>query len=103
MMAEEDALQEWGRVASRPQLGSILRRVREERGIAQIDLAGAAGVQRSTISAIENAQRSINIETLMPLLRALGVEIWIRDRADDPNNYTYEDMMRRHSGNRNDV
>lgn len=84
-----------GAVTNRPQLGRVLQRVRQARDLAQIDLAAAAGVQRSTISAIENSQRSVNMETLMRLLDVLGVEFCVRDRAGHESDIAADAVLTR--------
>ena len=94
---------EWGTVVNRPRLGTVLQRIRQARDLAQVDLAAAAGVQRSTISAIENAQRSVNMETLMRLLDILGVEICIRDRAGHESAITADDVVKSHLGTAHDA
>ncbi|WP_419944784.1 helix-turn-helix domain-containing protein [Candidatus Poriferisodalis sp.] len=83
-------------MTNRPQLGTVLQRVRQARDLAQIDLAAAAGVQRSTISAIENSQRSVNMETLMRLLDVLGVEFCVRDRIDHESNISADAVAASH-------
>ena len=70
--------------------------------LAQIDLAAAAGVQRS-ISAIENSQRSVNMETLMRLLDVLGVEICIRDSDSREPGFTADAVVASHLGTDHDA
>jgi len=54
--------------------GENLRRLREERGISQEQLANAAGLHRTHISLIERDRRSVRLETLERLAIALGIE-----------------------------
>ena len=100
MPQDEPQPPQWGVIVTRPQLGKALRRVREARDIAQVDLADAARVQRSTISAIENSHRSVNVETLMRLCDALDVEICLRDRQTPRPALTGAEMHRPHTGGR---
>jgi transcriptional regulator with XRE-family HTH domain len=52
-----------------------IRRVREHRGLTQVELAERAAVRQATISAIENAQTSgVEFDVLARLAEALGVE-----------------------------
>jgi transcriptional regulator with XRE-family HTH domain len=51
-----------------------LRRIREERGLSQADLAAASGVDRATINQVEGDRRSPTLATLNKLADALGVE-----------------------------
>jgi transcriptional regulator with XRE-family HTH domain len=52
-----------------------LRRIREEAGLSQSQLARDSGVDRATINKIEQGKRSPSIATLESLSRALGVEM----------------------------
>ena len=102
MMEDQFPTPEWGSVTTRPQLGAVLQRVRQSRKLAQVDLADAAGVQRSTISAIENSRRSINVETLMRLFDVLGIEMCVRDRHEAAPSITEEFLIGRHLGSSGD-
>jgi XRE family transcriptional regulator, regulator of sulfur utilization len=53
--------------------GARLKELRESRSISQEQLAHAAGLHRTHISLIERGQRSIRLETLERLSKALGV------------------------------
>jgi transcriptional regulator with XRE-family HTH domain len=52
-----------------------LRRIREERGMSQGDLAAASGVDRVTINQVERGRRKPSLGTLEKLATALGVEL----------------------------
>lgn len=56
-------------------VGKVVRRLREERGLNQAQLAVSVGTGPSAISQIENGKRSPNSETLVKLARALEVEM----------------------------
>ncbi len=53
--------------------GENIRRVRLKRGLSQEQLAAKAGLHRTAISLIENAERSSTLETVEKLARALKV------------------------------
>jgi transcriptional regulator with XRE-family HTH domain len=55
-------------------VGQEIRRVREERGLNQAQLAVVVGTGPAAISRIENGRQSPNTETLERIARALGVE-----------------------------
>jgi transcriptional regulator with XRE-family HTH domain len=56
-------------------VGKTIRRLREERGLNQAQLAVSVGTGPSAISQIENGRRNPNSETLAKLARALEVEV----------------------------
>jgi transcriptional regulator with XRE-family HTH domain len=56
-------------------VGKTIRRLREERGLNQAQLAVSVGTGPSAISQIENGKRNPNSETLVRLARALEVEV----------------------------
>jgi transcriptional regulator with XRE-family HTH domain len=58
---------------SAPYFGERLRVLREARGMSQNALAEASGLHRTHISLIETNQRSVRLETIHKLARALDV------------------------------
>lgn len=56
-------------------IGKTIRRLREERGLNQAQLAVSVGTGPSAISQIENGRRNPNSETLLKLANALEVEV----------------------------
>ena len=52
-----------------------LRALRTQRGWSLDDLAGRAGLSASTVSRIETGKRTIGLDVLVPLARALGVRL----------------------------
>lgn len=54
--------------------GRRVRALREERGLSQEALADAAGLHRTHISLIERGQRSVRLETVARLARALRTQ-----------------------------
>jgi transcriptional regulator with XRE-family HTH domain len=63
------------RTSSRSKALSRLRELREEQGFSQYGLAQESGVGRSTIAALETAQRGAHPSTMRSLARALGVRV----------------------------
>ena len=65
---------EEGRVhATRVHLAFHVRRLREERGWSQLDLAGACGLHRTHVSRLENALYNASIYTVDNIAQAFGV------------------------------
>lgn len=58
------------------QFGKNVRRVREEKGWPQDELAVKAGLTRSYVSDLERGVRNPSVAALGQLADALGVEPW---------------------------
>jgi transcriptional regulator with XRE-family HTH domain len=58
-----------------PALAALLKRLREERGITQEQLAFDAGITTSALSRIERAQNSPGWTTVLQIIRALRVSL----------------------------
>ena len=54
-------------------IGANLRKIRDEKGFSQQDLANRCDVERAKISRIENATEDFLLSTLLELASALGV------------------------------
>jgi transcriptional regulator with XRE-family HTH domain len=54
--------------------GERVRHLREDRGMSQEDLADAARLHRTHISLIERGRRSVRLDTVEQLARALAVQ-----------------------------
>lgn len=55
--------------------GRNVRRLREERGLTQAELAARAGLNRSYVGGVERGQRRIGIGNIAKLARALAVKV----------------------------
>ena len=67
------------RYADRARIGSIIRRIREERGIEARDLAKLAGIDAANLSRIENGKYSVGIDILSKIAAVLGKKIDLVD------------------------
>ena len=57
-------------------LSAVLKRLREERGLTQLELAKKAGVAQGYISALEAEQKSNpSVAVMRKLAKALGVPL----------------------------
>jgi transcriptional regulator with XRE-family HTH domain len=60
-----------------------LRRIREQRGLSQTQLAEAAGCSQPTISKLEKGEKNVTLDMLESIARALRVEPWELFGIDD--------------------
>jgi transcriptional regulator with XRE-family HTH domain len=56
-------------------LGAHLRSLRQDRGLSQMALGEAAGLDRAFIGFIERGERDFGVSHLWPLAAALGVDL----------------------------
>lgn len=68
----------------RQRLGATVRKLREERGLTQEELAVRSGVDRKSINRLENASYSPAVDRLYPLAAALGVPVTALFESEPP-------------------
>lgn len=56
-------------------LGAEIKQARRELGLKQADLSLVAGVSRRTVHAIEHGKPTVRLDALMPVLRAVGLDL----------------------------
>ncbi len=56
-------------------VGSVIKRLRKERGLTQEVLSGLAGIGRSHLAMIENNSKQANFETIWKLSNALNIPV----------------------------
>jgi HTH-type transcriptional regulator/antitoxin HipB len=61
-------------------LGPLVRRRRRELGLTQEEVAGVAGTGVRFISDLETGKRSVQLDTLLKVLAALGLQLIVRTR-----------------------
>src|SRR5262245_59462886 len=63
--------------------GQVLKRLRQEAGLSQMDLAVKAGLNLFTVAKIEQGHREPSWATVQALARALGVscEVFVEPQA----------------------
>lgn len=54
-------------------LAANVRRIRNDTGLSQEELADRAGMHRTYISSIERSERNVSLENIFALARALGI------------------------------
>jgi len=60
-----------------PAVGEAIRRLRQQKGMSQTELAQRARLTQATVSRIESGARRGDIETLTLIAAALGLALWI--------------------------
>lgn len=69
-------------VARTPQqMGDALRRFRKLKQLTQRDISGQVGMRQATISSVENGDPGTRLKTLTEILRALNLELVLRERG----------------------
>jgi predicted transcriptional regulator/transcriptional regulator with XRE-family HTH domain len=71
-------------------IGPQLRRLRQERGETQVQMARKLGISTSYVNLLENNQRSVSVAILLRMFEAYGVD-W-RDIAEDDTNTRLSDL-----------
>lgn len=56
-------------------LGENLRKVREQRGLSQEELAFKAGVHRTYVGGVERGEYNVTVLTLHRFVHALGINL----------------------------
>ena len=75
-----------------------LRALRLQRGWSLDDLGARAGLSASTISRIETGKRTIGLDVLVPLTRALAVRLDELVAADDTDDVVIRPAPAKHDG-----
>ncbi|RZL94726.1 MAG: helix-turn-helix domain-containing protein [Variovorax sp.] len=57
------------------EIGSFLRQARKDRAMTASQLAQEAGVSRNTLGALEAGRGNVELNTLLALLKSLGLEL----------------------------
>ena len=65
-----------GKVRNAQSAGSIVRRVREEKGVSRAELSSETGIGTRTIYALEQGEsRNFGLENYLKILAALGLDM----------------------------
>lgn len=67
-------------------LGSMIKQTRKERNMTQEQLGELIGVQKSTISKLENHAKNITLDTIIRVFKALEAKIKFSIELDNNRN-----------------
>lgn len=67
-------------------LGPVIARVREDRGVRQEELAESLGFARSYLAALESGRPVIQLSRLFQVMRRLGIRVTLSfERTEQPD------------------
>ncbi len=68
------------------EVGFNIRRIREERGLSQEELAALAGLHRAYVGQIERGEKNMGLKNLEKIAKALEVPVrFLVDVSEFPN------------------
>jgi HTH-type transcriptional regulator/antitoxin HipB len=77
-------------IRSNKELGKIIRLVRKNKNMRQVDVAKKASVRQALVSELENGVTAAKVDTIIKVLAALEMDLTIvsRRKAEfDPREY----------------
>jgi HTH-type transcriptional regulator/antitoxin HipB len=74
-------LAEPDKLTSSAQLGKLVRQIRKEQGLTQLDLAGLAGLSNRFIIDLERGKATLQIQKVFDVLVLLGVELTAKRKS----------------------
>lgn len=85
-MQEKSGLLEKFLQQKREETGVRIREIREKRGLSQEELSSRLGINRATISKIENGKFAITIDYLYKLAWHLDFDVSLSEPKSDQSN-----------------
>jgi HTH-type transcriptional regulator/antitoxin HipB len=62
-------------------LGELVRQVRKQQGLTQLDLAGLAGLSNRFIIDLERGKETLQMQKALDVLTLLGLELAVRRKS----------------------
>jgi len=62
-------------------LGKLVRQLRAEQGLLQIDLAGLAGTGNRFIVDLERGKPTLQLQKVLDVLDLMGLEVFVRSKG----------------------
>lgn len=76
-----DSPEQPARLSSTAELGALVRKIRKEQGLTQLDVAGLAGLSNRFIIDLERGKETLQIGKVLDVLSLLGVELSARKKT----------------------
>lgn len=70
-----------GTLSSTLELGRLVRSVRKEQGLTQLDVAGLAGRSNRFVIDLERGKSTLQMQKVLDVLALLGLEVLIRKKS----------------------
>lgn len=74
------------------QIGMLIRRARRKQRLNQAEIGARCGLRQETISLIENGNSAVRLDTLLVVLAALELDLFIGPRPE-PASFDIEDLI----------
>lgn len=68
------------------QLSHVIKGIRNQKSLRQIDIQKRTGMFQKTVSALEDHPETVSIECFMKLLSALDLELCLQDKPKETDN-----------------
>jgi len=68
-------------LSSIAQLGQLVREVRKEQGLTQLDVAGLAGLSNRFIIDLERGKETLQVQKVLDVLGLLGLELTAKRKS----------------------
>ena len=68
-------------VSTMAHLGQLVRQVRKEQGLTQLDVAGLAGLSNRFIIDLERGKETLQVQKVFDVLALLGLELTARRKS----------------------
>jgi y4mF family transcriptional regulator len=68
-------------LSSTLELGELVRAVRKEQGLTQLDVAGLAGLSNRFVIDLERGKETLQMQKVLDVLSLLGLEVAIRKKS----------------------
>lgn len=80
-MTSDDASPMTTTIRQSEDLGKLVRRLRTEQGLLQIDLAGLAGTGNRFIVDLERGKPTLQLQKVLDVLDLMGLEVVVRRKG----------------------